>query len=80
MFKYAGQVEDGCIPNHLHERKVKGEEQGEEFQRLVSMGEEEEIAVEEEEREGDEEGEKGSSDEGDFPDTALSISHISGDT
>ena len=75
------QVEDGCIPNHLHERKAKGEEQGEEFKRLESVGEveeEEEIAVEEG-GEGEGEGD-GDSEEGEFPDTALSVAHVSGDT
>lgn len=82
------QVEDTCITNHLDERRVKStpEEGGEEgrgwsMSESVEGEEEEEIDVEEEGEEPGSggKGESGEESEGEFPDTALSVTHISGD-
>lgn len=61
---------------------MEGAGQGEELKRLTSVEEEEEeeeVAVEEEEEEAEEEGGV-ASDGGDFPDTAISLAHVGGDT
>ena len=84
------QVEDSCIPNHLHERKVKDTPEGEDDRKWVESVEEEEISVEsgEEGEEGEGgmagageggvagEEEEEEEEDGEFPDTAIPIAHI----
>lgn len=75
---FSPQVEDSCVANHLDERRVKAapeeEEGGKSWSVSESLEGEEEIEVEEGEGPG-----SGGEDEGEFPDTAFSIVHISGE-